>query len=216
MKIKLNWVDFKGEVSDRAMNPQWVDANDSYYICAKDDFFQFNCELEQDEGSDVVDFEVNYKDSWNRALEYHDRNGLKRFHTSPRPNGTITYFAGGGDNGGVGNGADMVFDITSGDTEVSKILSFSEDVNVKDGIVITKNAPLGSKISVEILDPSDNVVMTFVKKVNLLGSQTIYLNSEDSELLYSYLKLKVTVYNGITPVDFQVVGNIEMYRTNTV
>lgn len=216
MKVKLNWEDFKTEVANRIMSPQWVDVNGSYYIAARDDFFTFDCELIKDGSSDEVDFENNYKNDWNKRLQYHDRNGLKRVHTSPRPDSTTTYFCGSGDSGGIGNGTGMVFNITINDTEVSKTLIFSEDVNVKDGIIITKDAPLGSKISVEILDPSDNMVMTFVKKVNLLGTQVIYLNSEDSEVIYSYLKLRITVYNSTPAAAFQVVGNIEMYRQNTV
>ncbi len=223
---KIDWESFKKELINRDLLPQWIDSNGSYYIYASDGFLMISCEITQSEtqSADQLDFEANYKENWNRRLEHRDKNGLTRVYTSPRIENTTTYFTGSGDNGGVGSGSRVIFKLTSDDLSKSKTLIFNEPVNIKDGIITTENAPFGSSIDVDILDPEDNVVLRFAKTINLLGDGIVYLNSEDSEQIFTGLKVKITVKNSDpnrdpdedSPTDFKVVGNIEMYRKNTI
>jgi hypothetical protein len=220
----ITWSQFKLEFSIRALTPQFTSENSSYYIKAMDGFNVFSCEIDQTEpkNADQIDFEDNYKNNWNVPLEYRDRNGLKRVHTSPKPEGTITYFSGAGDSVDVGSGERLLFNMKATDISKEKIITFSEAINIKDGIITTIGAPIGSYLNVDILDPQDNIIMSFARSLNLLGTSPIYLNSQDSEELESILKLRVTVYNsnGLGEqdytVDFKVVGNIEMYRSKTI
>ena len=226
----ISWQDFKDKVAERSMCPQWYvndrgqgSGNGQYRLYANDGYFLFNWILDQDGEADVIDFETNYKDNWNSKLEYRDANGLHRVHTSPRRENTTTYFTGAGDDGDIGSGVKMIFNLTADDSSKSKTLIFNEAVNIKDGMIVTKDAPLGSSIDVDILDPQGNVVLRFAKRVGLLGDNVIYLNSEDSEEIPIGLKMKITINNSdINNTEneaarsFKVVGNLEMYRGSTI
>lgn len=221
--IKIdNWTDFKQVALERSAHPQWSKIGDMYYIDFKDGYRLFTLDLDNDGGYEVLDFEANYKNIWNAKLEYRDGIGLPRVHTSPRPDGTVTYFSGAGDDQSAGDGERLIFNMLSTDSSKSKTISFNENVHIKDGIAITHDAPIGSKLDIEVLDPNDNPVMSFVKSYNLLGTGPIYLNSEDQEKLSSILKLRVTVYNSVSgqpdheaPKNFKLIGNFESYRITT-
>lgn len=211
---KIDWADFKAKLTPRNLSPQWVDSNSSYYIYGKDGFICFACEIEQEEPatSDQVDFESNYKDDWNSQLDYRNDKGVQQIVVSPRPNNTVTYFGGISDV----SGAKLQFNLTASDTSITKSLEFNENVYLKDAIVITKDAPIGSYLEAKVVHPTAGVLQYFCKNFNLLGSQAILINSEDQELLPLGLKLEITVYNAPVQVAFEVVGNLEMYRTNTI
>ena len=224
--IVSSWNDFKSSVSVRKMNPQWYEydpgdgINNSYKIYACDCFFMFEWTLEKNGNNDVVDFENNYKDIWNQRLEYRTSEGIIRQTASPRPDGTRTVFMGSGDSSGYGLGNRLIFNMTASDSSKYIDNCFDEDVYIKDGIIITKDAPFGSYIDFHMYDPQDNLSAKYCEKINLLGTQRIDLNSEDTALFPQGFKLKATVFNsdGTGGQDnassFQVVANLEMYRSS--
>lgn len=222
-----NWADFKNKVTSRSMKPQWYERvkgqplNNQYKIFAQDGFLMFGWTLDKDGGADVTDFENNYKNNWNSKLEYRDGSGLIRFHTSPRPENTTTYFSGAGDTGGIGNGSRLLFNMLATDTSKQVELTYSEKVWIKDGSIVYKDAPLGSYIDIEVVHPTSGVVGSFGKKILLLGTNIAYLNTEDSAEIATGLKLRITVHNSSggsedAAAAFKVVGNIEYYRTTTI
>jgi hypothetical protein len=107
------WTEFKTETINRGMNPQWVDSNNSYYIYAKDGFIIFSYELIQltPQSSEQLDFETNYKATWNKRQDYRNKSGKTTVHTTPRPEGTTTYFSGSGDSEGLGLGVRLLFNM---------------------------------------------------------------------------------------------------------
>jgi hypothetical protein len=180
-----SWTDFKNKVTERNLAPQFYEKvrgapnNNQYKIFAVDGFLQFAWILEQDGNSDVIDFENNYKNIWNQELDYRDSTGLQQVVSSPRPLGKATYLSGCGDNGGVGNGNIILFSMTAADVSKTIDLTYNEDIYIKDGIITYTDAPLGSYVNVEIVHPVDGVVSCFCKKVFMLGSNVLYLNTED-------------------------------------
>ena len=235
-QIKNTWIEFINNYNNRSFLPQWhLDKSNFYQISGVDDSYEYYVKLDSTVSSDdLTDFETNYKDIWNNRLSYRDKNGLPRSHTSPRKEGTTTYFSGAGDNGGVGEGVRLLFNMLATDPNKSRIIQFSETVYMKDGIITCVGCPIGSLMHIELFAPGDILIGSFAKTLNLLGDNILYLNTDDSEEIPSFIKMKITVKNSVTPPstpsqeeidkgiadheppkDFKVVGNMEMYRTNT-
>jgi hypothetical protein len=218
-----NWKDFKAEVYARDMRPQWYEQKQEgktsqYRIYATDGFFMFSFVLFDDGSADTLDFKNNYMNAWNEKLDFRDANGFQRTHSSPRPENTHTYFSGAGDANGIGDGDKLLFQMSDTDTENAKTidLTFSEGVYIKDGYVITSDAPFGSFMTVEVVNTDGNTIGHFCKNVPLLGSFPITLNTEDSSYLPQGYLLRCSVSHSDIKQNFKVVGRIEMYRANTV
>ena len=223
-----DWADFKVEVVNRGLLPQWyictrgVPSPDEYRIYSEDSFFMFECYVKKDGGADCIDFEDNFKDIWNKKLDHRDATGIITIHSSPRPDGMTTYFSGAGDSGGIGLGNRMIFNLTASDASKSVDLNYSEDVYLKDGVINYKDAPLGSCLSVEIIHPINGIVKKYATKLPLLGTGRTDINSEDSGKIDFGLKVRVTVYNSDGTGDqdvasaFKVCGLLEMYRVNAI
>lgn len=151
-----------------------------------------------------------------------DPSGKWEIHASPRPIGYTTYFSGAGDNGGLGNGNKMLFNMAANDESKSVDLTYSEEVHIKDGYIVVEGAPLGSTMDVEVVHPTDGIVATFCKNVLLLGDARVPLDTEDSAPVPPGLIVRVTINNSSGTGDedpaaaFKVVGRIEMYRSTVV
>ena len=66
MIIKLNWDKIKEVITEKRLFLQYIDLGKSYHIATADGPFKYSCELEKDGGTDVTDFEDNYKADSNR------------------------------------------------------------------------------------------------------------------------------------------------------
>lgn len=224
----LDWNDFKDKVISRELFPQWYihktadGFNDIYKIYAMDGFLCFEWYIEKNGDPICIDFETNFKDSWNRKLDYRDSTGFKRVHTSPRPDGNTTYFTGSGDGANFGEGSRLIFSLSSSDNNKYIDIFYNETITLKDAITICKNAPIGSYFSIQVLDQNNTVLNNYINKSPLLGDNVIYFNSEDIYIIEQGNKLRCTVYNasGIgdeaQPVDFNACISLEMYRTSTI
>jgi hypothetical protein len=217
-----NWTDFKQIIADRNINAQFYSFGDVYFIYGKDGFLLFTISLDKDDGSDVIDFETNYQNLWNKQLDYRDEAGVLKTHISPRKMGQFTYFTGSGDGTQVGDGAQILFKMLASDPSKSKDISFNEDVSIKSGEIFYTDAPLGAYLNVEVVHPVDGVIGRQLNKVPLLGSGRIDVLSEDSNTIPQGLSIKISVHNAdgmgeSDPAsDFKVCGFIELYRTNII
>lgn len=222
-EISVEWSQFKTEVTNRIMNPQWIDDGNTYSVYAVDGFLLFNISLIKGT-SDCDEFEADYKDIWNRPqVMRSNETGLERLYGSPRPEGTSTYFCGQGDDVGVspavvGGGQEIFVDMTTSDTTKTIYLDFAEDIYPKDGLVFFKDAPMGAKVDVFINHPLAGNVGFFVKNLRIYGDCNIGigLNSEDVGLMPQGVQLAVKVYNGDTASNFKVWGLFEIYRATIV
>jgi hypothetical protein len=156
------------------------------------------------------------------ATEYIDEFGRPKVYASSKPLGMDTYFTGAGDdisdpqNPVVGGGDCLNFDLTDQDASKMVDLEFCEDVYMKDGFMITENAPFGAYFDIEIVHPVYGVVGSYAKKCPLFTTGWFPLDTDDRGLLNEGLKLRVTVYNAATKVAFKVAARMEMFRLTTV
>jgi len=224
--INKNWTDFKTEVTDRSMRPQWfekVKGNppNEYRIYGQDGFFLFETYLPQDSGSDVIDFENNYKDDWNSQLDFRDDTGIVQVISSPKPLGTKVFFSGRADGSNPGNGDKILFKMLSGDASKSVDIEYDEDIYLQSVKLIFTNAPLGAYIDIDVLSGS-TLVGSFVKGYLLYDTNIVSLNGEDKGFIKNSLKLRVTVFNSggngdeDAAADFKVAGNFKFYRNTTI
>lgn len=232
-EINKDWSDFKDVVVQRGLVPQYdyfidyININNviselqKVRLFGADGFLLFSCLLEKNT-DDFNDFETNYKNNWNSRLDFRDANGLSRVIPSARPDGTITYFTGAGDNGGLGDGNRILFNIFSSDASKSVDLNFNEDIYIKDGIIQFKDAPFGSYLEVDIVHPQAGVIAKYCTKLWMVGTGQLQLNSEDKAKIPIGLAVRITVYNSDgqdgcdLPANFKVSGIIEMYRANII
>lgn len=217
-EINKNWADFKSIITTRGLRPQFdyftdTEINNGIISSVKkvniyglDGFILFTTILT--EGSvDYIDFEDNYKSSWNKQLEFTDPSGIHQFIPSARPTGTITFFSGKGDND-----VNLKFELTDQDDFISKDLTFNEDIWIKDGGIISINAPFGAHFDVDIVHPQAGVVARFCRKIPIVGNETFLLNSEDKSLITLGLILRVTVFNAPDKTAFKAAAWLEGFR----
>ena len=82
----------------------------------------------------------------------------EKIHSSPRQESTFLYFTGKGDNiesGKIGDGESLFLSNTSGLSEVSTVVSFTENVFLKDGYFFWENAAHGDEVSLEVFLPGN-------------------------------------------------------------
>ena len=150
-------------------------------------------------------------------------DGRSIVHVSARPLNAYTMFTGAGDNVTssppvMGGGPKIIFNLLATDTEKTVIVEFSTNTWIKDGLIMADNAPLGSSVSVYVLDPAYTPVGVFAINIPLLASGFCVMDSDDHALIPQTYKLAIKVTNAsgqngeALPTAFSVVGRIEMYR----
>jgi len=154
------------------------------------------------------------------------QDGTRKVYVTHRPLGMTTYFTGDGDDitgNIIGGGERLLWQMKLSDPYKSVDISFIEDVYLKDGYIIVRNAPFGAYLDIEIIHPVAGIVGSFGRKIPLLGNGWFPLDTEDRGYIPMGLIVRLTVYNstGVVngqdePTDFEVAGRIELFRTNTV
>lgn len=140
-------------------------------------------------------------------------DGIPRVYASCRPLNTYTVFHGGGDNGNL-----LLFNLSSSDVNKEVDLTYTSGVWIKDGYIISKNAPFGAKLNVDIVHPVNGVIRSYCKDVPIFGDGWFPLDTEDRAFIPSGLILRVTITNssgtnGEDPATaFKVAGRLEMFR----
>lgn len=216
----VSWNEFLSIIDDKNLIPQFKYEDGYYVVFSKDEYILYKSILINKE--EKKDFKDNYMALWNDKLQHRTSEGLIQFVASPRPDDTNTYFAGAGDDQSLGDGEEVIFNMSSSDTSKSQDIYFSEDIYIKDGLIQFQSAPLGSYFEVEIIHPVSGVVGTYCKRNWMLGDRVVYLNSENNSKIANGLGLRITIYNsdGLgdhdTACDFKVCGILEMFRASTI
>lgn len=155
------------------------------------------------------------------SASFQDEEGRQKVRVTTKPINHFTYFTGQGDdleNQSIGGGPRLNFLMASTDTTKSVDLQFINKVYIKDGYIITSNAPLGAALDVTVHNPNDDsIVAIFANKIPLLHSNNIPLNAEDRAGIDQGLILRVTVHNSIDNAsDFSVAGRMELFRPDSM
>ena len=71
MRVELTWSEFKTNVTNRSLTPQWYLKNDVYRVVAFDRNLTYSCDLENiaPVDADTQDFIDSYKDVWNQPFQ---------------------------------------------------------------------------------------------------------------------------------------------------
>jgi hypothetical protein len=83
--MQVSWAILKGFITTKQLSAQFLDLGDGYELRAFDGVFELSCSLTKDGGSDVVDFESNFKVKGNARLDQRDSDGapLSRIKAAP-------------------------------------------------------------------------------------------------------------------------------------
>jgi len=141
------------------------------------------------------------------------------------PMGHHVCFQGSGDTDTViGAGEKMAIHMTSRDTSKTVDITFNENVYIKDGYMITRDAPFGASIDIDIVHPTGALIMKLAAKVPVFGTGWFPLDTDGRALLPKGIIMRVTLHNsdGGTevgqstieqpPADFWLSGRFELYR----
>lgn len=83
--MQAEWNILKGFVNSKQLSIQYLDLGDAYELRAFDGVFELSCNMPKDGGTDVVDFETNFKPKGNYRLDQRDSDGapLARIKAAP-------------------------------------------------------------------------------------------------------------------------------------
>jgi len=225
LKLRSGILDYLGKIDqEKECFPFKVDGPLIYYSTLTKAYSGEN-------NSDTKDFYDNYKtfiDSSPPHIEDRSDDGLIITYPSPKPRNTITVFTGAGDDtsttdlSGIGNGQRVCFSMPASGESLSIDLEFQEDIYIKDGLILSKNAPFGACVDMDIHHPVAGKVVNFLNKVPIYGDFPIHLDSEDRALISKGLKIRITLYNSNPniypshdpPSAFKACGRFEIYRSH--
>lgn len=151
-----------------------------------------------------------------------DDSKIPYVYASPRPMNHYSYFTGSGDDptdpNDIGGGNKVIFDMSASDTSKSVEVQFNEDVYLKDGLIISQNAPFGATIDIDVVHPLAGHILYFGKNIPVYSDYPIQLNTEDRGFVPKGMKIVMTAnnsngQNGEEPAAaFKVYGRLELYR----
>lgn len=163
-----------------------------------------------------------------RASQPRTDHDIPVSHVTPRPLDLITIFTSAGDDVSDADPANWVkwtgdrltFNMSAGDATKHVDLKFSTEVHIKDGYILTRDAPFGATVCIDIMDPTGSVLIeSFGKYVPIMGSGWFTMNSDDKGRVPQGFIVRVTVknsrgaaYGEDEPSAFCTSGRIEMYR----
>lgn len=121
----------------------------------------------------------------------------------------------------IGKGEKLTFRLTSTMSSTSKDFMFNQNVYVKDGYIITKDAPFGATLDIDIIHPLYGLLFPFGRAVPVFGTGWFTMDTEDRGYLPQGLIIRITVNNASgsetildeePPATFNVFGRFELYR----
>jgi len=184
MDIAL-WSDFKSLVTSKALMIQYSDLGDKYDIYAPEaQTFLWHTFLSKDGGTDVTDFETNYKAKANAPLEVKAGTGRPvRYSNSPQP--LNTYNKWKGYQAIIGPGSTFTFiDV-----------QFPTQVYFRGGYLYTNDADVDDTLSANVLlVTNDSVLMPkMIDSVPISSGILIPFLSDESMAFPSYYKLRLEI-----------------------
>ena len=149
-------------------------------------------------------------------------DGTPHVYSTPRPIGHYSYFTSSGDGGNdpsdIGTSPRCQFRLTPQDESKSLDITFNEDIYLKDGLMLPRDAPFGAAVDIEVVHPVNGLILFFGKDAPIMGSVPLELNTDDRALIPKGMIIRITVHNssGLNgedpPTDFVLAGRFEIYR----
>lgn len=245
MEIQHTWTNLKAIKALKVCNLQHTETSTEYKVWINDGLDTHYAIIDKDTTptTDQTDFETTYKSTSNKPQNPKDDEGKTYVRAESRPTEDTTCFTMCGDDTGIGDGAELMWDFSNSDDEITAPsgykrkrveFSFLDSVHVKDGTLYFWDAPWGSYFDFYVVCPTgeyyydndgdvhqaseDTVVAHYVIHHRLCGSCSIgdELNTEaaSNEVPASYkFWLEITTPDS----DSTSKGCIEMeiYRKRT-
>jgi hypothetical protein len=186
MDIAL-WSDFKSLIASKALMIQYSDLGDKYDIYAPEaQTFLWHTFLSKDGGTDVTDFETNYKAKANAPLEVKAGTGRPvRYSNSPQPLNTYNKWKG------------YQAILAPGSTFTFVDIQFASAIYFRGGYVYTNDADLDDTVSADVLlATNDSVLMPkMIDSVSLSSGILLPFMSDESMQFPNYYKLRISFYS---------------------
>jgi len=175
MRIWKTWTEMKTLLSERKLRLQYNEKNNKYDVFATDAHIVYFTELWKDvsvvkgidieqNNSDLLDFETNYKETANSPITPLSDDGKTVVRAESRPLDTTTYFTMAGDSeNNIGDGKKLFWDFSNNDDIVEAPegykrkrveFSFIDSVYIKEGALYFHNAKKGSYVCVAVVCPA--------------------------------------------------------------
>lgn len=193
-----SWSEFKSLVIvSKNLNYQYKEDNASYEIYASEDVFVWNVRLLKDGGSDVSDWESNYKANGNKPIKPVDVDGRVLTHSTARKRGLFTYFTSSGDGvadesviGGNGTSLEYHHAVSGNSSEVMYIdfNTIANETYMNSGWMIWKDA-LNDKISLEIVPKLSTYTSGSNTNFNLYGGYLVIPAAGNGTISLTSIKL---------------------------
>lgn len=181
-----NWSDFKTIIASKKLLMQYYDSTTKYNVFAvENSSLYWEISLLKDEGSDVTDFENNYKANCNAPLEVRSSAGRPaRTSPSPQPNGTVQKLKG------------YQILLTSGNTDAYVDISFDHTVYIKGGNIVSAGVDEDDYVNAKTLLVSDDTVVVdgIIDHGYMIPNVKLDFVSPECMEFPSYLKLRVYLH----------------------
>ena len=159
------------------------------------------------------------------------KDNVPYVYQTTRPLGQyLTYFTGEGDtidyaapqNNKRGGGGNLTFCMCPEDDTKSREITFYEDVWVKDGFIICKDAPFGAAIDISVVHPVYGPMDYFGIGIPVAGTGWFPLDTEDRAFIPGGLRVRITVRNSVVdgdadmeprPEKWFLSGRLELFRS---
>lgn len=241
MIVVFDWTEFEAKVNTLNASIQFSENSKSYALWVTENGTTYKCKVIKDGGSNVVDFETNYKANGNNPIHPMDADGKPYNRAESRPLNKTTYFTMVGDDATtLRAGQKTIYDFANTDNDVVSPptgfkqkqldLTFLNALNLKEGTIYFKNMEWGSYIDLSVVAPAplvhptvDVTVEHFVANHFMFGTNNLgdELNTEaaSGEIPVGFIfRLLITVPDttwtaGLEPAGFV---SFEMYTGSTI
>lgn len=202
MEREINWTDFKAKESGNSI---LFEANGSgYLVWLWENQERFYTRLTV--AADITEFENDYKADAGKPF-------IQKTHSSSKPRKWDTFFQGDDDNANHIN-----LKVGTGDNFKKVELEFADQIKINSGYLISKDAPFGAYVDIQLLDSDDNVIRKMADRIYIMGDHIYPFETENSSTLKIGEKIRVKAWQSSgtgddeAKVDFYVTGYIKLYK----
>lgn len=156
------------------------------------------------------------------AFPHYASDGTPHVYSTPRPIGHYSYFTSSGDDkddpNAIGTSPRCQFRLAPEDASKTLDITFNEDIYLKDGLMLPRDAPFGAAVDIEVVHPVNGRILYFGKDAPIMGSVPLELNTDDRALIPKGMIIRITVHNSSgtngedPPTEFVLAGRFELYR----
>jgi|WetSurMetagenome_2_1015567.scaffolds.fasta_scaffold94745_1 hypothetical protein len=187
------WTAFKALVASKKLLIQYDESSNDYKLYAiEGGAFIWATTLNKDSGTDVTDFETNFKPTANAPIENKADTGRpERIAPSPQPNNTTEKWKG------------FHLEIAANETTKTVDISFDSDIYLKGGLLYSDDCDCEDYVKADVVakaNPAYVVKSNILKDVYMIKNLMIPFMSSECMFLPATVMLRVTYTKG-TPTD---------------